>query len=94
MAQITYIIDGQEHQVPAVAGQPLLTIGLEAGLLIESACGGNGFCTTCMCRVQSGADQLSALNDNEESMGIEEPTRLSCQALYEGEGEVVVEMGE
>lgn len=92
MSTITYIIDGESHQVPATTGKPLLTIGLKAGLLIESACGGNGFCTTCKCTVQSGAEHLSALNDNEECMGVAEPERLSCQAVYEGEGDVVVEV--
>lgn len=94
MSKITYIIDGEKHEVEAVPGEPLLSIGLEAGLLIESACGGNGFCTTCKCTVQSGSEYLSEFNDNEENMGLEEPERLQCQALYEGNGEVVVNVEE
>ena len=50
-----------------------------------------GFCTTCMCKVQSGMENLSARNDKEENMGVsEDPDRLSCQAQVNGDVEVEV----
>jgi ferredoxin len=94
MSTITYNIDGQITELEAKAGKSLLKIGLEAGLMIEGACGGNGFCTTCKCTVQSGAEALNALTDSEDDMGIESPERLTCQAIYAGDGNVVVEVGE
>ena len=93
MAKVTFKFGDQVKTVEAKNGDSLLQIGLDAGVPIEHACGGNGFCTTCMCEVESGNEHLSELNDREEAMGIDgEPERLSCQATVEGEGEVVVEI--
>ncbi len=79
--------------VEAENGQTLLSIALDHGVPMEHACGGNGFCTTCLCKVQNGIDQLSARNDREENMGIiEDPDRLGCQAQVMGD--VTVELVE
>ena len=95
MAKVTYIYGDQKQIVEGKKGETLLQIGLDNGVPIEHACGGNGFCTTCMCEVQEGMDNLAELNDREEAMGVSgEPERLSCQAQVESDGEVVIELME
>lgn len=92
MADVTFISGGLEMKAPIKKGETLLQIGLEAGLMIENACGGNGFCTTCICTVQSGAEHLAPINDKEENMGIDAPERLTCQAIAEHDEAIVVEL--
>lgn len=94
MAKVTFKYGGQIKVVEnAEKGKPLLHIGLDAGVPIEHACGGNGFCTTCMCQINQGMDQLCPRNDREENMGvIADPERLTCQARIEGDGDIVVDV--
>lgn len=76
----------QKHVVEAENGKTVLQIGLDADLPIEHACGGNGFCTTCMCEIEEGKANVSELNDREENMGITgEPERLGCQTEIRGD---------
>jgi 2Fe-2S ferredoxin len=89
--KVTFHYSGQVKTVEAESGQTLLQIALDHGIPMEHACGGNGFCTTCMCKVKQGAENLSPRNDREENMGvIEDPDRLSCQAQVENDVEVEV----
>ncbi len=91
MPKVTFNYSGQVKTVEAQPGQTVLQIALDAGIPMEHACGGNGFCTTCLCNVQEGMDHLNPRNDREENMGIvSDPERLSCQA--EVEGDVTVEI--
>lgn len=91
MPKVTFHYSGQVKTVEAESGQTLLQIALDNGVPIEHACGGNGFCTTCMCKVKKGMTNLSPRNDREENMGIvEDPDRLSCQAQAEGDTEIEV----
>ncbi len=93
MPKVTYIYGDERIEAEVEKGKPLLRIGLDAGVPIEHACGGNGFCTTCMCRITQGMNQLNARNDREENMGVmDDPYRLTCQAEVEGDGDVVVEL--
>jgi len=93
MSKVTFIVNKQSTTVEAVQGHTLLQIGLENGIPIEHACGGNGFCTTCLCKVKGGMEHLSARSEREENMGItEDPERLGCQARLEGTGDVTVEI--
>lgn len=86
MPKVTFIYGNQTKTVEAAHGEKLLQIGLDHGVPVEHACGGNGFCTTCMCRVREGMENLSPRNDREENMGIiEDPERLSCQAEVQGD---------
>ncbi len=83
--------DGQVKKVAAKDGDTLLQIALDNGIPVEHACGGNGFCTTCMCKVKEGMQNLSPRNDREENMGVvEDPNRLSCQAQVNGDVAVEV----
>lgn len=87
MPTVTFVLpDGQIKRVEAESGQSLLQIALDQNVPMEHACGGNGFCTTCMCDVEQGMDTLSPRNDREENMGVlEDPKRLGCQAIVEGD---------
>lgn len=86
MPKVTFIYNGRTKTVEGKNGQTVLQIALEHGIPMEHACGGNGFCTTCMSRVTTGMDNLTPRNDREENMGIiEEPYRLSCQARVSGD---------
>lgn len=81
--------------VEGAAGKTLLQIGLDGGVPVEHACGGNGFCTTCLCTVKEGMEHLNKRNDKEENMGIDEdPDRLGCQAKSLNTGDIVVELME
>jgi ferredoxin len=91
MPKVTFIVSGQRTEVEAEPGQKILQIALDHGIPMEHACGGNGFCTTCMCKVKAGMENLSPRNDREENMGVtEDPDRLSCQS--EVQGDVTVEV--
>ena len=90
MPSVTYIINGQKKTVMGDSGKTVLQIALDNGIGIEHACGGNGFCTTCLCKVTEHADHLSPKNDREEMMGIEGAHRLGCQAQVEGDVTVEV----
>lgn len=93
MPHVTYIVDGKPVTVEAQEGETLLKIALDHGITMEHACGGNGFCTTCLCKVKEGMENLSPRNDREENMGVtEDPDRLGCQAQVKGD--VTVEIVE
>lgn len=95
MAKVTFHFDGQKQTVEGKKGESLLKIALDNMLPMEHACGGNGFCTTCMCEVKAGGDLLNERNDREENMGItNDPYRLGCQARVDGEGEIEIELTE
>ncbi len=88
MPSVTFLgSDGQIiKKVDAETGRTVLSIALDNGIPMESACGGNGFCTTCMCNVQEGMPNLSARNEREENMGVmDDPFRLSCQSEVNGD---------
>ena len=91
VAQVTFIYGDQKKTVTGENSETILQIALDGNIPMEHACGGNGFCTTCMCNVEKGMEHLSERNDREENMGIvDDPERLSCQATVNGD--VVVEI--
>jgi 2Fe-2S ferredoxin len=91
--KVTFITNGQVKTVEAPTGERILQIALDNGIPMEHACGGNGFCTTCMCNVKEGMEHLTPRNDNEENMGVtDDPQRLSCQSHLTGTGDVTVEL--
>jgi 2Fe-2S ferredoxin len=86
MPTVTFTLpDGQVRAVQGKDGQTLLQVALDSDIVMEHACGGNGFCTTCLCDVTSGAENLSPRNDREENMGIAGVQRLGCQAQVQGD---------
>jgi|TARA_Y100000310_G_scaffold267749_1_gene279904 2Fe-2S ferredoxin len=89
--KVTFHIGDQASEVEGEAGKTILQIALDNGVPLEHACGGNGFCTTCLCKVKSGGENLGDRNDKEENMGItEESERLGCQATVNGDVELEV----
>ena len=91
MPKVSFHYSGQVKTVEGEAGKTILHIALDNGIPMEHACGGNGFCTTCMCKVKSGMEHVSPRNDREENMGVtEDPDRLSCQSEVRGDVEVEV----
>jgi 2Fe-2S ferredoxin len=93
MSTITFHIGTQVTKVEGEVGKSILQIALDHGIPMEHACGGNGFCTTCLCRVRKGSDLLVPRTDREDNMGvIADPERLGCQAVVEREGEIEVEI--
>ena len=91
--KITYILGDQKRVIETEPGKTILQIALDNDIPMEHACGGNGFCTTCMCKVREGMENLSPRNDREENMGvIDDPDRLSCQS--EVHGDVTIEVQE
>jgi ferredoxin len=94
MPNVTFHYDGQVKVVEAKDGKTILQIALENGIPMESACGGNGFCTTCLCSIKNGKKALeegrvTAASEQEEVMGVGTPEkRLGCQARVRGEIEV------
>lgn len=92
MAQVTFRYNGKKSVVEGKAGETLLQLAVNNAVPMEHACGGNGFCTTCMCSVSSGAEHLAPRTEREEGMGItSDPYRLGCQARLKGTGEIDVE---
>lgn len=93
MPKVTFKYGGQVQVVETEEGKTLLQIALDHGVPMENACGGNGFCTTCLCKVEQGMEQLGPRTDREEGMGVtDDPERLGCQAVVSGD--VVVEIQE
>ena len=92
MPLITFVHpDGTNQKIEGTTDDSILKIALDAGIPMENACGGNGFCTTCMCSVAEGMEHLSPRNDREENMGVvDDPNRLSCQAQVQGDVTVEV----
>jgi ferredoxin len=91
MPKVTFLHNGQTQIVETQSGKTILQIALDSGIPMEHACGGNGFCTTCMCKIRTGMENLTPRNDREENMGvIDDPDRLSCQT--EVQGDVTVEV--
>lgn len=91
---LTFLLpDGSARSVSGTPGDSLLRMALDQNIPLEAACGGRGFCTTCLCAVQAGAELLSPRTDCEANMGItRDPFRLACQARIAAEGEVSVRL--
>ncbi len=87
MPIITFVHpDGTLQKVEGQPGETVLKIALDYGVSMEHACGGNGFCTTCICDATEGMANLSPRNDREENMGVtDDPKRLGCQAKVNGD---------
>jgi ferredoxin len=68
------IIDGKEFELPdgARIDETCESIG------IPFSCN-SGVCGTCQIRVVEGAENLSDLNGEENILGMDKNTRLSCQ---------------
>ena len=73
----------------------LLELAVEHGINIEHACGGVCACSTCHVYVESGMDQVTESDEDEEDRVEEAPglqinSRLACQCKITGKGPIVV----
>jgi len=85
----------KQWQVKAAEGQSLLEAAVDAGINIEHACGGVCACSTCHVYVESGMEDLSEPEEDEEDRveeapGLQANSRLSCQCEIRGKGPIVV----
>jgi 2Fe-2S ferredoxin len=83
----------QGHGLP----KSFLDVAMNHGLHLEHACGGSCACTTCHIVLKSGADCVSAMEDDEAdrldmAADLQLNSRLGCQAHFVKDGEVVVEI--
>lgn len=75
----------------------LLSLATSTGIKIDHACGGVCACSTCHVIVREGFDTLNEASEDEEDMldnapGLEEHSRLACQAVPDGSQDLVVEV--
>jgi len=80
--------------IEAEAGTTILNAALANDIDIEHACEKSCACTTCHVIVREGFDSLGEASEDEEDMldkawGLEPESRLSCQAVLNGEDLVV-----
>ena len=80
----------------AAEGQTLCDVLCGNRVDIDRACGQCGACATCHVVVREGFDSLSEPSEKEEDMldrawGLEEHSRLSCQARI-GSEDIVIEI--
>ncbi len=75
-------------------GITICDLALANGIEIEHACEKSCACTTCHVIVREGYDSLEEADELEEDMldkawGLEPESRLSCQAVVDGEDLVI-----
>ncbi|MDH4230349.1 MAG: 2Fe-2S iron-sulfur cluster-binding protein [Nitrospirota bacterium] len=105
MAKVTFLPSGVTCEVVVSDypygdhGRPgsLLDIAIRYGVDLAHNCGGVCACTTCHVVVKSGTEHLSEMEEDEEDRldraeGLTLQSRLACQAVVEGTGEVVVQV--
>lgn len=83
MAQVVIRQGTQETRVSAKPGMRLAEVLAVSGVMVAHPCGGRGVCGKCAVAL-SGA--VSAPNEHERRAG----TRLSCQAVIEGDAQVIL----
>jgi 2Fe-2S ferredoxin len=81
-------------EIEAEDGQTIMEAAHESGLYWPTTCGGQAICTTCMCRIDAGAENLDEIGRTElktmteersEAMVRENRLRLACQARVSGD---------
>jgi 2Fe-2S ferredoxin len=93
MASIRFV--DPDVQVDVEEGSSLLQAARATGVPVGSTCGGTCSCSGCHVIVEAGAEALSVMDDDEETIlsaayGLRDGSRLACQAAVVGEGMVTV----
>ncbi|WP_303786278.1 2Fe-2S iron-sulfur cluster-binding protein [Azovibrio restrictus] len=83
--------------VPAIPGRSVAEILLQNRVEIDHSCQLQCACTTCHVHIMEGAQHLSPMEADERRMLDKVPgrdgfSRLACQAVFQGGGNVVVEI--
>jgi 2Fe-2S ferredoxin len=82
-------IEPDEITIEGLAGDTILDSALAGGVMLAHDCGGNCACTTCHVIIDSGGENLSAMEPVEDDRLATAPnrtsrSRLACQALLTG----------
>lgn len=94
MPRIT--IQPLNETIEADDGVTIMEAAHAHGLYWPTTCGGQGICTSCMCKIDEGAENLDAMGRSEaktlaEEMGADEAAlakrgiRLACQTRVHGD---------
>ncbi|WP_129673251.1 2Fe-2S iron-sulfur cluster-binding protein [Candidatus Chloroploca sp. Khr17] len=79
----------------AKVGERVLNVARRNAAHIGFVCDNNGLCQTCRCQVLAGADQLNPPSEIELAWltpaQLDDGTRLACQTVIRGTGEIRVE---
>ena len=93
-AKIKFVPSGVEAD--ANVGETVFEIGRRLKLPIQTTCVGKSTCGLCRVKICEGEQHLSAITDAETkhlgNVYFLTKVRLSCQAVIEGHGDVVVEV--
>lgn len=82
-------------------GEPgsLLDVSMKFNLGLDHACGGVCACSTCHLYIKEGAEHLTEVDEStreydmlDQAPGQQLDSRLGCQAVLKGTGDVVVEI--
>lgn len=81
----------EEWDLMAAKGENLLEVAIENGINIEHACGGVCACSTCHVYLESGEENVTESDEDEEDRveeapGLQRNSRLACQCCVEGDG--------
>ncbi|HEX2910007.1 MAG TPA: 2Fe-2S iron-sulfur cluster-binding protein [Chloroflexia bacterium] len=81
-------------KVEATPGEDLLSVARRNRAHIGFVCDGNGLCTTCECKILSGAENLTPANEVERNWlppdRLRRGYRLGCQTYLKQDGNVRV----
>jgi len=85
--------------VPAIVGKSIAEVLVDKRVEINHSCQFQCSCTTCHVHVMEGQDYLSRKDAEEERMLAstridQRRSRLACQCIYGGGGNVVIEIPE
>jgi len=83
--------------VPAIEGKSIAETLVDKGVEISHSCQFQCACTSCHVYVMEGRDALSPMEAEEDRLlattqDRQRWSRLSCQAIYRGNGNVVIEI--
>jgi ferredoxin len=97
MAKVRFLAHGRTWDVDVPVGTSVLEASKLVGAPEGDACGGVCACSTCHVYVQKGRDLLSEAEEDEEDIldkafDVRPSSRLGCQARFEREGEIEVEI--
>jgi 2Fe-2S ferredoxin len=92
MPKVTFLPDGKSVEV--MRGSSILEAAETVGVDLPHNCGGVCACTTCHVWVEKGLGSLSPIEECEddklsEAVGLQESSRLGCQATVNDDDVVV-----
>ena len=96
MASHLLILQPEGKRLKATVGKTILDIAQEAGVDIQSICGGKGICGKCIVIVRAGSEFLSKTCKVERTVfsddEVEKGHRLACRAIVRKSGTITAEV--